>query len=137
MRCNLGNHQAEIEESATQRWYEQASVWSCTCAPCRNFVKLALLRQLPASVLSALDTLHIPPEKATYVCELYTDEAGIHYQFSYRIAGTFVESPVLQSADMRCCHEPYPYGAPGFPAPHFDAEFYAVLPLVLDEANDN
>ena len=32
-----------------------------------------------------------------------------------------------------CCHEPYPYGAPGFPEPHFDLEFWVTLPWVLDE----
>ena len=82
----------------------------------------------------------IPPEKATYVGELYTDEAGIHYQFSYRLCGSILSAPEQETADpygSRCCHEPYPYGAPGFSEPHFDVEFYAVLPFVLDEANDN
>jgi len=92
---------------------------------------------LPEDVIKILDTLVIPPEKATYVGELFTDEAGIHYQFSYRIAGRIIDIPNADSntncKDIRCCHEPYPYGAPGFPEPHFDLEFYAVLPWVLDE----
>ena len=29
---------------------------------------------------------------------------------------------------MKCTHEPYPYGAPGFPTPHFDLEFWVRLP---------
>lgn len=27
-----------------------------------------------------------------------------------------------------CGHNPYPYGAPGFPEPHFDLEFWVWLP---------
>ena len=38
-----------------------------------------------------------------------------------------------QSKGWGCCHEPYPYGAPDFPEPHFDLEFYATLPWVLGE----
>ena len=34
--------------------------------------------------------------------------------------------------EVRCCHEPYPYGAPDFPAPHFDLEFWVTLPWILD-----
>lgn len=26
--------------------------------------------------------------------------------------------------DVYCRHETYPYGAPGFPTPHFDLEFW-------------
>ena len=133
MKCNLDGYRVEIDEKATQSWYEQAGIWACSCAHCRNFVKLAQAHLLPADVLEILSALHIPPEKATYVCELYTDEAGVHYQFSYRVAGTYTESPPRQNAAMRCCHEPYPYGAPGFPEPHFDVEFYAVLPFEPEE----
>ncbi|MBQ5682414.1 MAG: hypothetical protein IIV26_02735, partial [Peptococcaceae bacterium] len=81
----------------------------------------------------------IPPEKATYVCELYTDDEGIHYQFSYRLAGTFEEifNNTGKQLAYRCGHEPYPYGAPGFPEPHFDLEFYAVLPWVIEEPQNS
>jgi hypothetical protein len=90
--------------------------------------------------MEILDELGISPEKATYVCELFTDEAGIHYQFSYRIAGTIIGAPITDGGENgnegRCCHEPYPYGAPDFPNPHFDLEFYATLPWVLDETQN-
>ena len=35
-----------------------------------------------------------------------------------------------------CCHEIYPYGAPDFPEPHFDLEFYLTLPWTLEEPED-
>ena len=89
-------------------------------------------------MIEILDALGIPPEKATYVGELFTDEAGVHYQFSYRLAGVIIDSPDATADaaqnDIRCCHEPYPYEAPDFPEPHFDLEFYATLPWVLEES---
>ena len=30
--------------------------------------------------------------------------------------------------DFYCAHNPYPYGAPNFPTPHFDLEFWVRLP---------
>ena len=136
MRRELGGFAVEINCEATDNWYAKAKPWGCDCAHCRNFVALAQHRQLPQSVLALLSELHLPPEKATYVCELYTDEAGIHYQFSYRICGTILSSSADgTAAGLRCCHEPYPYGAPDFPQPHFDLEFYAVLPWILPESN--
>lgn len=33
--------------------------------------------------------------------------------------------------EVRCCHEIYPYGAPDFPTPHFDLEFWVQLPWIL------
>lgn len=130
---NLFGYAVEIDRNATENWYAQAKPWGCTCAHCSNFLKAAKKRLLPESVLAALDALCLPPEKATYVGELYTDEAGIHYQFSYRICGNILAAPSEQT-DMRCCHEPYPYGAPDFPEPHFDLEFYAVLPWIDENA---
>lgn len=32
-----------------------------------------------------------------------------------------------------CKHEIYPYGAPGFPMPHFDLEFWVRLPAAPKE----
>lgn len=32
----------------------------------------------------------------------------------------------------RWCHEPYPYGAPGLPNPHFNLESWATLPWGRD-----
>ena len=111
----------------------------CPCGHCRNFLALAKARALSAPILKTLDTLGIPPENATYVCELYTDEAGIHYQFSFRLCGTILAAPEQEPKDpygSRCCHEPYPHGAPGFPDPHFDLEFYVTLPWTLEDPLD-
>ena len=122
-----------IEEGATRSWYAQAGPWNCTCGHCRNFRTLAARRQLPPEVLEILDRYGIPPEKATYVCELYTDEEGVHYQFSYRIAGHLLEEKQIPEQVGHCCHETYPYGAPNFPEPHFDLEVFLTLPWVLEE----
>ncbi|MDO4739319.1 MAG: hypothetical protein Q4A66_01490 [Eubacteriales bacterium] len=134
---DLWGYRAELDEQATREWYARAGEWNCACGHCRNFLALARTRALPPYVLEVLDSLGIPPEKATYVCELFTDAAGAHYQFSYRVAGVLVALPEQEDAagpsKGRCCQEPYPYGAPGFPAPHFDLEFYAALPWVLNE----
>ena len=133
-KCNLCHYQVEIDLETTLNWYRNVREWGCECGHCRNFLELARNRDLPATVTEALDSLDIPPEKATYVCELYTDDAGIHYQFSYRIAGRILAEPENNgTGNARCCHEPYPYGAPGFPLPHFDLEFYEVLPWTLNE----
>lgn len=122
----------EVDEASTHRWYATAEEWGCACGDCRNFLALARKRQLPAFVLEHLDKLGIPPEKATYVCRMYPDGDGQHYQFSYRIAGNILSVEATGEAG-RCCHEPYPYGAPGFPEPHFDLELWVTLPWVLDE----
>ena len=133
---DLCGYQVEIDEKATRTWYADAGEWGCDCGHCRNFLELSRNRNLPKSVMAVLNALEIPPEKATYIGELYTDDRGIHYQFSYRIAGRIVcefdsgHSQVENSG--RCCHEPYPYGAPGFPEPHFDLEFVEILPWVVE-----
>jgi hypothetical protein len=133
-QTDLYGYQTELDPAATQGWYASAGAWDCPCDDCRNFVKLAKLRALPAPILETLASLGIPPEKATYVGELYTDGAGIHYQFSYRLCGAIRSAPERETDDpygSRCCHEPYPHGAPGFPTPHFDLEFFATLPRAL------
>lgn len=134
---SIGPYRMEICREATGRWYRQYSGWGCNCGHCRNFMKLAVQRKLPPYIHQILEELSVSPEKATYVCELFTDGEGIHYQFSYRLAGFVVNLPETEGGEyggqVRCCHEPYPYGAPDFPAPHFDLEFYAVLPWVLEE----
>ena len=63
----------EVDEAATRAWYAQAGDWSCACGHCRNFLVLAKERRLPTELLDILAALGIPPEKATYVCELYHD----------------------------------------------------------------
>ena len=134
---DLGNFRAEIDMDATADWYARSNGWGCECGHCRNFLRLAGNRDLPPHILQILDELGLPPEKATYVGELYTDAAGIHYQFSYRLAGKMTEIPGADTPEHtengHFCHEPYPHGAPGFPEPHFDLEFFASLPWVLEE----
>lgn len=122
----------EIDEASTSRWYADAGEWDCDCGDCRNFLALAHARRLPAFVLAPLDKLGIPPEKATYVCQLYPDGEGQRVQFSYRIAGNILGGEATEES-AQCCHEPYPYGAPGFPESHFDLAFEATLPWMLDE----
>lgn len=127
----------EADEQAARDWYAKFEGWDCTCGHCRNFLALAHARMLPAPVLDILDRLGIPPEQATYVCELSPEGDGHLYQFSYRIPGRVLSgdgAAVLQDWGRACCcHEPYPYAAPGFPPPHFDLEFYVSLPWVLEE----
>lgn len=136
---SLGNFQVELDLDATKKWYAQFKGWGCECGHCRNFLELTKKKELPTHIIETLDELDIAPEKATYVGELFTDDAGIHYQFSYRIAGTILYAPISDDENWnggRCCHEPYPYGAPDFPSPHFDLEFYATLPWVLEETQN-
>jgi len=137
---SFGNFQAELDMETTAKWYAQSDGWGCECSHCRNFLKLADKKELPKHIIETLDELGMLPEKATYVCELFTDDAGIHYQFSYRIAGAIIDAPMTDDDKNwyggRCCHEPYPYGAPDFPKPHFDLEFYATLPWVLEETEN-
>lgn len=123
LRKELFGTPVELDAEATRSWYANAAEWDCDCTPCRNFVKLARLRKLPAAMLEALDALGIAPERATYVCAL---DAG-RYQVSYRIAGKILaergSSAPFPGGTALCWHDPYPYGAPGFPEPHFDLEF--------------
>ena len=134
----FSNGRAEIDERATQDWYAKAEPWDCECANCRNFAAVARKGLLPAPVMQTLGQLEIPPEKATYVFLLNGEGNSASYQFSYRVAGRFFsESAAGQRAEPaykgRCCHEIYPYGAPGFPDPHFDLEFIETLPWVLED----
>jgi len=128
-------YRVEVDEQATKAWYDTSTGWGCECGDCRNFLAMARTRQLPDEILNVLDRLGIPPEKATYVCEMYPDGDGNCYQFSYRLAGRILEEPKIQTRSVgRCCHEPYPYGAPGFPTPHFDLEFWITLPWKPDKS---
>ncbi len=135
-RTNLFGYMVDLNPEATKRWYAQSNAWGCSCGHCRNFLEHVKRNTLPDAVSAALMELDIPAEKATYVSELYTDEEGIHYQFSYRITGSILAVPSQKvTAPGRCCHEPYPYGAPDFPEPHFDLEFWVTLPWILEEAD--
>ena len=134
-KCKLLNCDVEIDKEKTEQWYAQADDWGCDCGNCINFLEVVKRDLLPSHIKKHLESLHIPASKATYVCLL----DGEHlYQFSYRIVGRIlsgesVESAALDWGEVRCCHEPYPYGAPGFPTPHFDLEFWITLPWILDE----
>ena len=144
-------YEVEVDGAATRDWYARAEAWGCECGHCRNFLALARARRLPEEVLEILDSLSIPPEKATYVCELYYEddwaEKGLFYQFSWRVAGEIQArsgearggwgSPVERPwGGLALVHEDYPYGAPDFPAPHFDLECQMYLPWILDEPVD-
>ena len=55
------------------------------------------------------------------------------YEISYRIAGNIIKEKIVDiegsgRGDFYCAHNPYPYGAPNFPTPHFDLEFWVRLP---------
>ena len=83
-------------------------------------------------MIEILEQFGIAPEKATYVCEIVTEKHKVLYQFSYRIAGNILKERDGDIKDfgwgeVYCRHEPYPYGAPGFPTPHFDLEFWVRL----------
>ncbi len=130
---NLFGYQVEIDEVATRGWYDRADEWGCECGDCRHFVALAKKRELPSAVIEILDQFGIAPEKATYVCEMITEEHMVLYQFSYRMVGNILKDIDGHENDfgwgaVYCVHEPYPYGAPGFPTPHFDLEFWVRLP---------
>ena len=71
---NYFGFEVEIDENATREWYSKSETWDCECGPCRNFMALEKRKQLPAPVLEILDTLGIPPEKATYVCQLICND---------------------------------------------------------------
>lgn len=138
LKRDLGDFQVEIDETATAEWYAAKGAWSCECSYCRNFLELSKHNKLPEAVHAILKELNIVSEKATYVCEIMPEDSGHLYQFSYRIAGRILtedtaKSTVADWGQVRCCHEIYPHGAPDFPTPHFDLEFWVTLPWVLEE----
>lgn len=138
---DFGGYRVETDEILTKNWYAQYAGWDCDCGRCRNFLTLARRGGLPAPITNILQKLGIPPEKATYVCEISPETDGFCYQFSYRIAGNIRTVPALTDkkrdwGTLTCWHEPYPHGAPGFPEPHFDLEFCTVLPWVLEDSPD-
>ena len=150
-RFSWYGYEAKVDEAAVRNWYARAEEWGCACGHCRNFLALARERRLPGEVLEMLDRLSIPPEKATYVCELYYEddwaEKGLLYQFSWRLAGEILARPGEERSGwgplierpwggLALGHEDYPHGAPDFPAPHFDLECQMYLPWILDEPMD-
>lgn len=137
----LFGYTVEVDETAARDWYAGFEGWDCDCGHCRNFLRLARERKLPGFVLEVLDRLGIPPEKATYVCELYEKDGLLVYQASWRVAGRILREPEREDFSCEkdcgsCGHEVYPYGAPGFPQPHFDLLFFLGLPWVLEKPMD-
>ena len=126
-------YEVEIDRAATAAWYSTAAEWGCTCGDCRNFLTAVKANVLPLFAMDLLEKYRLPPEKATYVSQLYTDSEGVHYQVSYRFVGEILAEHCEEDKRVRCCHEIYPYGAPDFPEPHFDLEFYVTLPWLLEE----
>ena len=140
-RLYLAGAAAEADEPATRRWYAGAPQWDCDCGHCRNFLALARRRQLPPEVLELQDRLEIPPEKATYVCEMYHEETTLFYQIGYRLAGTLLEaapgSPEAGYTEIHISRERCaPFEAPDFPEPSFELELWISLPWILDEPID-
>ena len=88
---DLFGFQVEIDEATTKAWYEKASEWDCQCEDCRYFIELARKKKMPIPVLEILEQFGIAPEKATYVCEMITEEQKVLYQFSYRMSGNIVK----------------------------------------------
>lgn len=130
----------EIDFESTREWYSRGKEWGCECAHCCNFLELAKKKQLPQQIIELMESFGIRLEQATYVCQLYDDDKGHYYQFSYRIAGNLVKEANADAAFFaehigHCCHETYPYGASDFPEPHFDIEFFLTLPWVINDVN--
>ena len=149
-RLTWHGYVVEVDGKATQDWYVRAEDWGCACGHCRNFLVLAKKRRLPEEILAILDSLSIPPEKATYVCELYHDEhwreKGLLYEISWRVAGTVVQPPEERQNDGTAWGPPVKFPTfqmmlgpeyyniePEFPAPSFDLDISLYLPWVLDE----
>ena len=147
-------YEAQVDLEATRAWYAQAEDWDCRCGHCRNFLALARARKLPEELLAILDSLPIPPEKATYVCELYHDkdwrEKGLLYEFCWRLPGQILDRPAGKDCgpnwgpwvnfpwgDIALGHEGDPCSeADDLPKPNFDLICIMHLPWVLDEPVD-
>ena len=128
-------YQVEVDEETTRAYYSDSIEWECTCGHCRNFVLLAQERRLPVDILALLDKLGIPPEKASYVCELYDKDEKIYYQVNYRLAGRVLEGPEkaassLGETGLLCGRETAPGSADDFPEPLFDLMYFLWLPWI-------
>ena len=128
-------YQVEVDEETTRAYYSDSIEWECTCGHCRNFVLLAQERRLPVDILALLDKLGIPPEKASYVCELYDKDEKIYYQVNYRLAGRVLEGPEkaassLGETGLLCGRETAPGSADDFPESFFDLMYFLWLPWI-------
>ena len=121
MQCDIWGYSVEADLTATADWYRASEGWHCDCGHCQNFLELVRQNRLPSAVTDLLESLGVPPEKPTYVCELYPTGQGNFYQFNYRLADHIESDPhpvCTVSFDWgaaSCGHDPYPYGAPDFP----------------------
>ena len=130
-------YEVEADETATAAWYAQAEDWGCACGHCRNFLALARERRLPEEILAILDSLRIPPEKATNVCDYDSQGEKRVYVVAYRLAGwlltDFEHGPVQMEWGLVFCGEEInPTVAKDFPKPYFDLTLDLWLPWVLD-----
>ena len=150
-RFSWWGYAAEVDEEAARNWYAGAEDWGCVCGHCRNFLALARERKLPEEILNILDSLSVPPEKASYVCELYHDEGwrekGLLYELCWRLPGQILDRPAGENGgvnwgpwvkfpwgDLLLGHEGDPCSeAAGMPEPNFDLVCTLYLPWVLDE----
>ncbi len=142
MEISIPGFRAEADAEATRAWYaHEGDEWYCMCGHCRNFVAQAKTRQLPEELLSLLDRLSIPPEKATYVCEM--DGEGL-YELCWNVSGKLLEksgeaastpwgSWSLEDRDGQ--YQPSD-AYEDFPDPCFVLHVFLRLPWVLDEPMD-
>lgn len=137
----ISGFRAEADAETTRAWYlHEGDEWYCMCGPCRNFAALAKKRQLPSELLDLLDRLSIPPEKATYVCEM--DGAGL-CELTWNVSGRLLEEGEAVSTDWGgWALEPRgKYYQPSdayedFPDPCFVLHAFVRLPWILDEPMD-
>ena len=107
LKRNLWEFQVEIDETETTEWYSTKEPWRCECGDCRNFLELSNRNELPEAV-------HAISERTKYC--IRKSHLCMRDQ-----------SMVVDWGEVRCCHEIYPYRAPGFPTPHFDLKFWVTL----------
>ena len=142
MEIAIPGFRAEADAEATRAWYaHEGDEWYCMCGRCRNFVALAKRRELPADLLDLLDRLSIPPEKATYVCEM--DGEGL-YELCWNVSGRLLEKGGKAAsapwgdwslADREDQYQPSD-AYEDFPDPCFILHVFARLPWALDEPMD-
>ena len=142
MTIEIPGFRAEAGAEATREWYaHQGDEWYCMCGHCRNYVTLAKRRQLPEELLSLLDRLGIPPEKATYVCEL---DGKLLYELCWNVSGRLLEKSGEAASTpwgSWCLEDREDQYQPSgdyleYPAPCFILHVFIRLPWVLDEPMD-
>ncbi len=133
-RC-FGPYRTEIDPDAAREFYRRFPGWDCACGHCRNFLALARGRRLPEDILTVLDGLGIPPERASYVLMLCPGEDGLlRYEFGCRLPGRVLSGPERgDGGGIWCGREPDPSADCGIQEPCFDLMFFRDLPWVLDE----